>query len=75
MTDRLRDMVQRVADEQVARMAIEQELDVAGEIQSEMLPHEYPMLPEHPEVDLHAINVAARHVAGDFYDYWVHGDV
>lgn len=75
MTSRLRDMVQRVADEQVARMAIEQELDVAGEIQSEMLPHEYPMLPEHPEVDLHAINVAARHVAGDFYDYWVHGDV
>lgn len=75
MTGRLRDMVQRVADEQVARMAIEQELDVAGEIQSEMLPHEYPMLPEHPEVDLHAINVAARHVAGDFYDYWVHGDV
>ena len=75
MTTRLRETVQRVADEQVARMAIEQELDVAREIQAEMLPHEYPMLPDHPEVDLHAINVAARHVAGDFYDYWVRGDM
>ena len=74
MTLRLRDTVQHVADEQVARRAIEQELDVAREIQEEMLPHEYPMMPDHPEVDLHAIIVAARHVAGDFYDYWVRGD-
>jgi len=74
MTLRLRDTVQHVADEQVARRAIEQELDVAREIQEEMLPHEYPMMPDHPEIDLHAIIVAARHVAGDFYDYWVRGD-
>lgn len=71
MTTRLRETVQHAAEEQVARQAIEQELDVAREIQEEMLPHEYPMLPNHPEVDLHAVNVAARHVAGDFYDYWV----
>lgn len=75
MTTRLRETVQSMADEKFARMAIEQELDVAREIQAEMLPHEYPMLPNHPEVDLHAINVAARHVAGDFYDYWVRGDI
>ncbi|MDP6480125.1 MAG: SpoIIE family protein phosphatase [Phycisphaerales bacterium] len=74
MTTRLRETVQHVADEQVARQAIEQELDVAREIQEQMLPHESPMLPDHPEIDLHAINVAARHVAGDFFDYWIRGD-
>ena len=75
MTAQLRDTVQRVADEQVARRAMEQELEVAREIQEEMLPHEYPMLPDCPSIDLHAINLAARHVAGDFYDYWTHGNV
>lgn len=75
MTRQLEDTVAKAAEEAAARLAVERELDVAREIQSEMLPHEYPALPAHPEVDLFAINVPARHVAGDFYDYWVRGDV
>jgi len=74
MTVRLRETVAHAADEQVARRAMEQELEVAREIQEEMLPHESPMAADHSEVDLHATIVAARHVAGDFYDYWVRGD-
>lgn len=75
MTRQLEDTVAEAAEEAAARLAVERELNVAREIQAEMLPHEYPVLPGHPEVDLFAINVPARHVAGDFYDYWVRGDL
>ncbi len=75
MTKQLGRTVDRVASEQAARQAMERELDAAREIQKEMLPHEYPMLQGHPEIDLHAINEAARYVAGDFYDYWVRDGV
>jgi sigma-B regulation protein RsbU (phosphoserine phosphatase) len=75
MTRQLEDTVAKAAEEAAARLAVERELNVAREIQAEMLPHEYPVLPGHPEVDLFAINVPARHVAGDFYDYWVRGDL
>ncbi|MDP7029256.1 MAG: SpoIIE family protein phosphatase [Phycisphaerales bacterium] len=75
MTRQLEATVERAATEKAAFAAVEQELDVAREIQAEMLPHEYPMLPDHPEVDLHAVNEPARHVAGDFYDYWVRDGV
>lgn len=71
MTQQLVDTVERAADEQAARQAVEQELDTAAEIQRQMLPPSDGLLHEYPSVDLHAINVAARHVAGDFYDYWV----
>jgi len=75
MTRQLADTVEQAAQEQAARQAVEQELGVAAEIQQQMLPHEHPVLPDHPEVDLFAVNVAARHVAGDFYDYWVRDGV
>lgn len=75
MTKQLGRTVECVASEQAARQAMERELDVAREIQEEMLPHEYPMLGSHPEVDLHAVNHPARYVAGDFFDYWVRDDV
>jgi len=75
MTRQLEEHVRHAAAEQAARAAVEQELDLAREIQAEMLPHECPMLPDHPEVDLHAVNEPARHVAGDFYDYWVRDGV
>ena len=75
MTKQLGRTVDRVASEQAARRAMERELDVAREIQEEMLPHEYPMLADHPDVDLHAVNHPARYVAGDFFDYWVRDEV
>ena len=75
MTRKLEATVHEVAAAETARQRVEQELDVAREIQEQMLPHDDPVLPEHPEVDLFAINVAARHVAGDFYDYWVRDGV
>ena len=75
MTRQLAETVQQAADEQAARQAVERELDVAAEIQQQMLPQEDPPLPGRREVDLAATNIAARHVAGDFYDYWVRGDI
>lgn len=71
MTRTLKSTVREAAAAEAAKARVEQELDVAREIQEQMLPHGDPVLPEHPEVDLFAVNVAARHVAGDFFDYWV----
>ena len=71
MTQRLAETVQEAAEEQSARQAVERELDLARDIQNQLIPHENPMLPDHPSVDLHAMIVPARHVAGDFFDYWV----
>jgi len=75
MTRRLEATVHEVAAAEAAKQRVDQELEVAREIQEQMLPHDDPVLPDYPEVDLFAVNVAARHVAGDFYDYWVRDGV
>lgn len=53
-----------------ARHQVENELQVAREIQSSLLPRIFPPFPDHDEFDLYARNEAARHVAGDFYDFF-----
>ena len=52
------------------REAVESELRIARSIQRSLLPHQFPPFPERKEFDLHAVNVPAHHVAGDFYDYF-----
>ena len=47
--------------------AIEQELDIAAQIQISMLPHEFP---SGGAVDLYAEMAPARRVGGDFYDFF-----
>ncbi len=50
------------------------ELDIAGKIQSGMLPNIYPAFPERPEFDIYATMTAAKEVGGDFYDFFLIDD-
>lgn len=57
----------RVRDELVA---IQNELNVATDIQLSMLPQVFPVFPERTEIDVHARMIAAKEVGGDFYDFF-----
>ena len=51
------------------------ELDVATQIQANMLPRIFPPYKEHPELELFATMEPAKEVGGDFYDFFmVDGD-
>lgn len=53
-----------------ANERMEEELNVAKEIQMSMLPLKFPAFPEREDIDVHAILIPAREVGGDFYDYY-----
>lgn len=69
MVKQLRDHVAALTVATAAREAVESELRVAREIQSSLLPQTFPPFPHRQEIDLHAVNAPARHVAGDFFDF------
>ena len=47
------------------------ELNVAKQIQSEMLPRVFPPYKDHPEIELFASMTPAKEVGGDFYDFYM----
>src|SRR3954470_12846960 len=51
--------------------ALENELNVASQIQQSMLPRKFPPFPEQKEFDIYAQMTAARSVGGDFYDFFM----
>ncbi|EFO81668.1 stage II sporulation E family protein [Oscillochloris trichoides DG-6] len=57
---------ERLHQEALARQRLEQELDLAREIQASFLPHCCPTLPGY---QISAYYRAARQVGGDFYDF------
>ena len=50
------------------------ELDVATQIQANMLPRIFPPYAEHPEIELFASMEPAKEVGGDFYDFFMIDD-
>ena len=50
------------------------ELNVAKQIQAEMLPRVFPPYKDHPEVELYATMTPAKEVGGDFYDFYMLDD-
>ncbi len=50
------------------------ELDVATQIQANMLPRIFPPYSDHPEIELFATMVPAKEVGGDFYDFFMIDD-
>ena len=50
------------------------ELEVAKEIQANMLPSIFPAFPERKEFDIYAMMIPAREVGGDFYDFYLVDD-
>ena len=47
------------------------ELNVATQIQANMLPRIFPAFPNHTEFDLYATMEPAKEVGGDFYDFFM----
>ena len=50
------------------------ELNVATQIQADMLPRIFPAFPERKEIDLYASMDPAKEVGGDFYDFFLVDD-
>ena len=62
------------ADREKALASTEMELGVATKIQANMLPNNFPFLPERTEFDLYASMSPAKDVGGDFYDFFMVDD-
>jgi serine phosphatase RsbU (regulator of sigma subunit) len=63
--------LQRVEFElRAAQEKVENELNIAAQIQRSILPSDFPAFPEHNEFDLYAMMTPAREVGGDFYDFF-----
>ncbi len=71
MVERLKKQIDALTKETAAREKVESELRVGREIQTSLLPSKFPPFPEYSEFDIYAINVAARLVAGDFFDFFM----
>ncbi|MFI3214920.1 MAG: PP2C family protein-serine/threonine phosphatase [Eubacteriales bacterium] len=58
----------------VEKQRISNELAVATEIQSSMLPNVFPPFPHRHEFDIYAIMTPSKEVSGDFYDFFLLDD-
>jgi sigma-B regulation protein RsbU (phosphoserine phosphatase) len=70
MTGQLKAHVAALTEQTAAREKVESELRIARQIQTDLLPRTFPPFPDRKEFDLHALNVPAATVAGDFYDFF-----
>jgi sigma-B regulation protein RsbU (phosphoserine phosphatase) len=71
MVGDLRRYMETHTREMAAREAVESELRVARRIQTSLLPGRFPAYPDRPEFQLHAVNMPASQVAGDFFDFFL----
>jgi sigma-B regulation protein RsbU (phosphoserine phosphatase) len=55
----------RLFQETLEKQRLEEELNVARQIQKNLLPKKLPTLPGY---DIHAINISSKQVGGDYYD-------
>ena len=66
--------VEKKHREQVERERVFNELHMASQIQTGVLPHDFPPFPERKEFDIYAMMDPAREVGGDFYDFFMIDD-
>ena len=62
------EVTRNAIEKQLKYEQMQRELKAAGNIQANILPKEYPLFPEHPQVDVFALMKPAKQVGGDFYD-------
>ena len=53
------------------KVAMEQELKIASDIQMRMLPKKYPPFPERIDIDIYGEVVTAKEVGGDLFDFFI----
>lgn len=69
-----RDLVVTQHEKDVKSARIESELNLATNIQADMLPNIYPAFPDRTEFDIYATMEPAKEVGGDFYDFFLIDD-
>lgn len=75
MDREVRDYIKRLSAVTAEKERIGAELNVATQIQADMLPNIVPAFPDRPEFDIYATMEPAKEVGGDFYDFFlVDGD-
>ena len=57
-------------DLRVANEKVENELNIAAQIQKSILPSSFPAYPDRKEFELYAFMQPARYIGGDFYDFF-----
>ena len=60
--------------EEAERERLENELQLATNIQASVLPHTFPAFPDRTEFDIYASMTPAKEVGGDFYDFFLIDD-
>ena len=74
MTHELSDYIKNLASVTAEKERIGAELNVAAQIQADMLPRIFPAFPDRNEFDLYASMTPAKEVGGDFYDFFMTDD-
>lgn len=74
MVSQIKKQIAALTRETSARERVESELRVARDIQTSLLPRAFPPFPDRHEFALHAVNLPAKQVAGDFFDYFFTSD-
>ena len=74
MEERLVDYMDNLTKVTAEKERIGAELNVATQIQADMLPRIFPPFPEHGEFELYASMDPAKEVGGDFYDFFMVDD-
>lgn len=57
-------------DLRMAKEKVENELNIAAQIQKSILPSSFSAYPDRKEFELHAFMQPARYIGGDFYDFF-----
>ena len=57
-------------DLRAAKEKVENELNIAAQIQKSILPSSFPAYPDRKEFELYSFMQPARYIVGDFYDYF-----
>ena len=74
MTERMKQYIEEVTKITAEKERIGAELNVATQIQADMLPRIFPPFPERKEFDIYASMDPAKEVGGDFYDFFLVDD-
>ncbi len=71
MTDELKENMEKMARITSERERISTELNVARNIQSGLMPNDFPPFPDRTEFDIFASMNIADEIGGDFYDFYL----
>lgn len=74
MIEKIDDYVENITRITAEKGRIETELNVATQIQADMLPNIFPAFPGRREMDIFATMRPAKEVGGDFYDFFLVDD-